>query len=53
MNNEPVIDGQTLNTILERLMWFEARLDKEGLYVDSNTVWLAREAITQLREALE
>jgi hypothetical protein len=49
MKNEPVIDGQSLNTILERLMWFEARLEKDGQYVNSNIVWLAQEAIRQLR----
>jgi len=49
MNIEPVINGQSLDIILERLKWFEQRLEKEGQYVDSNIVWLAQEAIRQMR----
>jgi hypothetical protein len=48
--HEPVIEGQTLDQILERLKNSGEKLEDEGRYVMSNSIWLAQEAINELRK---
>jgi hypothetical protein len=47
---EPLIEGLSIDYILTRLKMLEGQLEDAGRYVGSNTVWLAQEAINELRK---
>jgi lipopolysaccharide/colanic/teichoic acid biosynthesis glycosyltransferase len=42
------MNPETVINILDRLSRFECKLEQDGNYVDSNTVWLAIQTIKQL-----
>jgi hypothetical protein len=48
MTTPLVIELHTVDDILARLVKLEQSLENQGLYTDSNTVWLAQKVISEL-----